>query len=193
MTTNPTATRTPVNTQEPPCFPGFPIPRARGVTSIGAATLLACLISTGILAQEGALPVAGWIERALLPAGLKVHAKLDTGAETSSINAAGMEAFTRDHHEWIRFSLTDLKGRKATLERPVVRTVTIKRHFGEKQQRPVVELEICVGSAQRYVEVSLVDRSGLNYPLLVGRNFLGDTLLVDSGHTYLLPTDCPAP
>jgi hypothetical protein len=156
------------------------------------AALLLAVTCTGALAVENALPVAGWLERAMLVDGLTVHAKLDTGADTSSINATGMEVFTRDDEDWIRFSLTGLKGKKVTLERRVVRTTTIKRHFGEKQDRPVVNLQICVGSIRQFVEVSLVDRSGLNYPLLVGRNFLGNTLLVDSGHTYLLPTDCPA-
>lgn len=158
-----------------------------------AALLLAGFTCAGALANESTLPVAGWLEYATLPSGLKLHAKLDTGAETSSINAVGIEPFTRDDEDWIRFSLTDPKGRKATLERTVVRTATIKRHFGEKQERPVVNLEICVGSVKRYAEVSLVDRTGLNYPLLVGRNFLGGALLVDSGHTYLLPSDCPPP
>jgi hypothetical protein len=161
--------------------------------SIAAALLLAGVNCSGALADQSSLPVAGWLEYATLPSGLKLHAKLDTGAETSSINAVDMEPFMRDDDDWIRFSLTDLKGRKVTLERAVVRTATIKRHFGEKQQRAVVNLEICVGSIKHYTEVSLIDRAGLNYPLLIGRNFLGNALLVDSGHTYLLPTDCTAP
>ena len=116
---------------------------------------------------------------------MTVHAKLDTGAKTSSINAVHVESFTRDGESWVHFSLSNHDGKTASFEGAVVRISKIKRHNGDKQQRPVINLEICVGPVRKTVEVNLIDRTGLNYPLLIGRNFLGDALLVDAGHTYL--------
>lgn len=166
---------------------------ARAGLHAAVAILLMSFMCSHALAHESGLPVAGWIERAvLLPSGVSVHAKLDTGADTSSINAVDVESFERENETWQRFSVTNRDGRTVTLERPVVRAATVKRHYGGKQERPVIELDICVGPARKTVEVSLVDRSGLKYQLLIGRNFLDHALLVDSGHTYLLSPECPA-
>ena len=157
-----------------------------------AAILFMGIMVMAASAQASTPPVAGWVERALLfPGGVMMHAKLDTGAETTSINAADHELFKRAGKRWVRFSLTNRRERTMTLERPVVRVATIRRFFGRRQERPVIELEICLGSVRKTIEVSLVDRTGLDYQLLIGRNFLAGELLVDSGTTYRLSPDCP--
>lgn len=159
----------------------------KSITYILMATLLYGVVGCCALAREEPMPVAGWVERAILfPDGLPVHAKLDTGATTTSINAVDPDFFTRDGRRWVRFSLTSRQGQTMILERPVVRVATIKRHFSRSQERPVIKLEICIGAVRKMVEVNLVDRTGLNYQLLVGRNFLGSSLLVQSDRTYLL-------
>ena len=159
---------------------------------IVALVLLAAGIYTNVLAREGALPIAGWVERAMLfPDGLAVRAKLDTGARTSSLSAVDPVFFMQDGERWVRFTLTTRWGRTAILERPVVRLATIKRHFGHNQKRPVINLDICVGPVRKTVEVNLVDRTGLNYQLLIGRNFLAGDLIVDSGSTDNLSSQCP--
>ena len=134
---------------------------------------------------------AGWIEKAVLyPKGIVFHAKLDTGAKTTSINAADPEFFQRDGKRWSRFNITNREGENVTIEAPVVREATIKRHFGKQQVRPVIMMDICIGNIRKTEEVNLVDRSNLNYQLLVGRNFLKNSLLIDSGSTYMLSSDC---
>lgn len=150
------------------------------------------LLAMSLPAAASGLITAGWIERArLYPNGIPLHAKLDTGAETTSINAANPEFFSRDGKQWTRFTITNRDNQSMTIEAPVVRQASIKRHFGGKQERPVIEIDICVGSVRKKEEVNLVDRSGLSYQLLIGRNFLKGSLLVDSGSTYILSLDCP--
>jgi hypothetical protein len=155
------------------------------------------LVATGsasVCSGETTLQLAGWIEEAVLyPHGLRIRAKLDSGARTTSINAVEPEFFTRDGARWVRFSITNRNGERAGIEQPIVRTAVIKRFFGKSQQRPVVELDLCLGNARKSVEVNLVDRTGLDYQLLIGRNFLNDTLLIHSGVTGILPQGCPAP
>lgn len=154
-----------------------------GLTSFSPFTVAA--------AAQSNLPVAGWIELArLVPLGLDMHAKLDTGAKTTSINAVDPDFFERDGTQWVRFSVANRDGKKAVLEEEIVRSVAIKRHFDGRQQRPVINLEICVGPVRRAVEVNLVDRSGFDYQLLIGRNFFVDKLLVDSGNTYTMESVC---
>ena len=43
---------------------------------------------------------------------------------------------------------------------------------GFSPDRPVIELDICMGSAMRSIEVNLTDRSAFQYPLLIGSEAL---------------------
>ncbi len=75
-------------------------------------------------------------------------------------------------------------------ERRVERTVTIKRHLGESQERPVIRLGVCLKNTYRETEVNLTDRSGFNYQMLIGRRFLKDEFVVDPGETATSKPDC---
>jgi len=155
-------------------------------TVIGLMLALSCL---QVVASE--LVRAGWIEKAVLyPQGIVLHAKLDTGAKTSSLHASDPEYITRDGKEWVRMNVTNRDIETVMIEAPIVRNVKIKRHFGDKQSRPVVLLDLCIGNVRKTEEVNLVDRAGMNYQLLIGRNFLEGALLIDSGETYRLSPDC---
>ena len=66
----------------------------------------------------------------------------------------------------------------------------IKRHFGKKQLRPVVHIGLCLGSNYKITEVNLVDRSGFNYQLLVGREYLKSNSIVDPSVAYQKEPDC---
>ena len=142
-------------------------------------------------AQPVSLPVAGWLERARLsPGEILLEAKLDSGALSSSLHAANLKQFKRDGKDWVAFDVTGNDGRTAHFERPIVRIAKIKSALGTDEGRPTVTLGICVGNVYRVTEVNLVDRSGLTNPLLIGRRFLRDRLLVDTGRQYLMDPTC---
>jgi len=154
--------------------------------------ILVCLLlfmpATGVV---WAKQVVGWVETVkVYPGGITVKAKVDSGAKTSSLDCECIKPFKRDGKDWLSFSVKNHEGVVVRLEKPVERIARIKRHFGEAQVRYVVKLGICLGSTYREAEVTLVDRTGFNYPLLVGRNFLGDDFLIDPSTTFLNKPDC---
>lgn len=135
--------------------------------------------------------VVGWVERAIIqPEGLEVIAKVDTGAQTSSLNAPKMKRFMRGGEEWVTFTVTNRTGKSAEFTKRIVRTVKIRRHRTPSQQRPVVTLGICLGNIYRLTEVNLVDRSRFNYQLLIGRRFLRRNVLVNPGRTFISTPNC---
>ncbi|MFP4080441.1 MAG: ATP-dependent zinc protease [Ectothiorhodospira sp.] len=139
--------------------------------------------------------ILGWVEWArLMPDDVRIKAKLDTGATTSSLNALDQETFERDGEEWIAFDILDPEDedRRIRLEREITRHVRIVRHSGDHQRRPVVEMELCLGGRRLREEVNLVDRTELTYQLLVGRNHMEDAILVDPGETFVGDTPCPS-
>jgi len=158
--------------------------------------MLCMLVPTTGLAAE---PVdqkitAGIVEPIAVGAsGIVLDAKIDTGADSCSLDARNIQTFERDGRSWVRFDVTGRDGQSDTLEAPVVRTVRIKRGVGSSPPRPVVRLPVCLGSLQREVEVNLADRRRYAYPALVGRNFLAGYVVVDSGHERLTRPDCAAP
>jgi len=174
-----------------------------GITNLMHGTSLlrrlsAVLLAAGFLvapvfatANAEAKQIVGWIEKVrIYPGDLLIQAKLDTGAKTSSLNCDCMNFFERNGVEWVRFSLTNDDGAMVSLEREIYRNSRVKRHFGENQERPVVKLGLCLGNVYQEVEVNLVDRSGLNYQMLIGRTALQGHFAIDPAATYTTKPRC---
>ena len=134
----------------------------------------------------------GWIEKVrIFPGDLVMDAKIDTGADNSSINALNQEEFTKDGKKWIKFTLTNKSDKPITIELPIVRIAKIKRRKTKTRLlRPVVLLGLCVAGVYREVEVNLADRDRFKYQLLIGRSFMRDRVLVDPSAKYTAEPIC---
>lgn len=154
-----------------------------------SACLAACAAVPLPLAADVA--VVGWIERVRLGLeGLVISAKLDTGADTSSLHASDIRWYTRDDGDWVAFDVVNEKGEKVRFERKVVRIARIKRMGGGVQKRPTVLMGVCLGKVYKLTQVNLADRTGFNYEFLVGRRFLAGAFAVDPARTYTVEPEC---
>jgi len=115
---------------------------------------------------------------------LRFRARVDTGAETSSIHAENVLLFEREGKRWVRFTIPNGDQEPVTLERRLRRKVLIKRHQDQPERRYVVRMRLEMGVIQERVEVTLSNRSNMSYPVLIGRNFLTDTAVVDVSRKY---------
>ena len=133
------------------------------------------------------ITVVGEVEHVLVGSELMLQkARIDTGATTTSIGIASQQPFERDGTKWLRFTIKDrLSGEIKEFERPLLRTVNIKRHGAESVQRPVVRMRITMGDLRRNIDVTLADRDAFGYPVLIGRNFLDGKALVDVSRRYI--------
>lgn len=108
-------------------------------------------------------------------------ARIDTGATTSSLNALDITTFERDGDPWVSFNLPipDTED-QAKVETPILRKVRIRQASAEEiDQRPVIKLTMRIGDHVEKVEFTLADRSKMNHPVLLGREFLKDIAVVD--------------
>ena len=136
----------------------------------------------------------GWIEKVrVYPGDIEFKAKMDTGALTSSINAKNINEFEKDGEEWVRFEIVNKNEVSSTVELPLVREATIKRHFGRKQKRHVVVFGICLGNIYKETEVTLVDRHGFIYAMLIGRRFLKNDFILDPSEQFTSSPKCQLP
>ncbi len=126
----------------------------------------------------------------IYPENLVIHAKLDTGARNSSLNAPQVQVFKRQGEAWVRFDVTDRRGKTATLERRLHRITKIRQHDRPPDFRLVVSLSICLGDTFKVVEVNLRDRSDFNYQMLIGRSFLNEDFVVDSSVKFTKRPKC---
>jgi hypothetical protein len=135
--------------------------------------------------------IAGWIETVTFPDyGIALDAKLDTGADASSLGVTGLDRFKRQGKIWYRFTLTGEDGKTATIEQQTNRTARIMRAEVEDTRRPIVRLKICLAGHIAETDFTLTDRSDQRTSLLIGRRFLASRVVVDSGRTHVFPKPC---
>ena len=160
-----------------------------------AALLAALLLTVTAMPANSEPEIVGWLEGAYLqPWGVRVKAKLDTGARTSTIHAENIESFEKDGQIWVRFLFPygrrEGYARGFAIERPLVRQTKVKNGSGA-HPRYVIELDICVSGKTQTTEVTLSDRSNYNYPMLLGRQSLAGRFIIDAQRTFLGDRTCP--
>lgn len=135
------------------------------------------------------LPIVGAVELVRIePADLMLEARIDTGAETTSIHAENIQLIEKDGRRYVRFVLIDrANGEQVQQELRLRRRVLIKQSYGPDERRYVVRMWLTLGNTRSRIDVNLSDRANFEYPLLIGRNFLTDSLIVDVSrhHTIL--------
>ena len=130
--------------------------------------------------------VVGWRELVSLPElGLTgIPAKIDTGARTSSLHADVLEDFLRDGERFVRFAV-DWGGTRQHCEAVHVDVRGITSSNGDQQTRFVIKTPLTIGNLTFRAEISLADRSQMQFPMLIGRTALRRRMVVDSGHSWL--------
>jgi hypothetical protein len=143
--------------------------------------------------QEGreGKDIVGRVEHVrIYPGDLLLRAKLDTGANICSLHAPRMSKFSEGDTTWVRFTAKNHRGEETTIVKKVLREAKMKKEGQVVERRPVILLGICMGRQYREVEVNLVDRTGFNYALLIGRNFLMGHMIVDPELKYTMEPAC---
>ena len=135
----------------------------------------------------------GQLERIRIePQGAVLTARIDTGANSNSLSAENLVYFERDGEDWVRFEVRTDDGQVNTLEREVQRHVrVIQQSDPEGSRRPMVYLRVRLGNVLGNFEFNLTDRSHLKHPVILGREFLADLMLVDVGQEFLVPLPVP--
>lgn len=141
-------------------------------------------------AQPGSLRTEiGWREIVGLPT-LDIpalHAKIDTGARTSALNAFIVRDFDRDGKNWVEFDVTFTEDRHVQrCLAPVADRREIKNTSGIPELRYVIETRLNLGSRQWQIELSLADREPMKFDLILGRTALRNRhICVNPGRSFL--------
>ena len=126
------------------------------------------------------MQILGRSDRVNLPGlGLvNIHAKIDTGAFTSSLHCSRAEVVNGE----LEFILLDDEHPEFTWMKFVFKEFTereIKNSFGVAEKRFVINTTVKIYDEEILAEFSLSDRDALRFPILLGRKILRDRFLID--------------
>jgi len=106
-------------------------------------------------------------------------ARIDSGADTSSIDAKNIKFFERDGKPWVKFEVINREtGEYKLFKKPIARNVKIKK-LSSYDRRKVVLLDVKFGNLNLQREFTLTDRSKYEYQVLIGRNLINGIALID--------------
>ena len=137
------------------------------------------------------LPTIGWREWLSIPElGIPgVKAKIDTGARSSALHTHDYEVYdTDDGDQRVRFHLHPLRDRtdvELACDAPVTGMREVKDSGGHVEFRPFIRATAKLGEFEWPIEISLTNREGMRFRMLLGRTALKGHFLIDTGRSYL--------
>ena len=163
-----------------------PEPEVREVIVTQYVTVPAAPVAaTPVLAGE--LSVRGAVEWAFVePGEVFLKARIDSGAETSSMHAENIQLVEKDGKRYVRFSIQHPDTKELIpLERRLHRRIVVKQNVdAPPDRRYVVRMWVSVGKTRSWLDVSLSDRNDFEYALLLGRDLLMDEFVIDVSKRY---------
>lgn len=140
--------------------------------------------------------VVGWKEYLALPElGIgRLKAKIDTGARTSTLHVSTLRTLSEhgDGTAELEFTLPfDPQGRRHakrgfTARARMLRRVTVTDSGGHREVRPLIATELVLGPVRKRIFLTLTDRSGMLFRMILGRKALEGDFLVDVSRKYLM-------
>jgi ribosomal protein S6--L-glutamate ligase len=136
--------------------------------------------------------IVGWEEWAALPdLGLPaIKAKIDTGARTSALHAFLIEPFGPPSGRMVRFGIHPVPGRpdiEIYCSAPVIDRREVTSSNGERELRFVIRTRIAIGDREWPVDVTLTNREGMAYRMLIGRHAVREDMFVDPAGSFRQP------
>lgn len=117
-----------------------------------------------------------------------IKAKLDTGAQTSSLHAYDIRPFERDGADWVRFRVRpwqESQEDEVVVECPVHDRRRVRSSSGHVQERVVVRMRLVLIDRDVTAEVTLSNRDQMGFRMLIGREALRRGFDVTSSRSYL--------
>lgn len=118
-----------------------------------------------------------------------IRARIDSGAQTSSIHASDIHRFTKDGEDWVRFEIHPLQESKRIIiknEAKVVGVKKVKNSGGISESRYVIKTPVKMGGETFEIEVTLANRDAMGFRMLLGREAMNNRFIVNPAAEYLL-------
>ncbi len=131
--------------------------------------------------------LVGWNELADLPDWKlhRVRAKIDTGARSSCLHVEWMEQISRERVRFKARSGIRKEDEVCEIEAPIIRIGKVRSSNGHYSRRIFVPTTLKLGPWARTIELNLIDRGDMLFPMLIGRSALAGVYQVDPSRSRL--------
>lgn len=132
----------------------------------------------------------GWREWVSLPelGVVEIKAKVDTGADSSSLHAFNLERFDDNGTPMVRFEIHPRqRKRRPSIDcvAEVVGERMVKNPGGRSELRPVIRTTLIVAGEEFEALVNLTTRDEMTFRMLLGRRAVRKNFVIDPGRSYL--------
>ena len=131
--------------------------------------------------------VVGWKEQVALP-DLKIKsviAKIDTGANLATIDAADIKFVTRKDVKYVKFTVKKRNNTVRKTSAPLAGLKRIRSSKGDVEKRPYIKTDILMDGITKNIELTLTDRGPMDYTMLIGRKALGRRWIVNPSISFM--------
>ena len=131
--------------------------------------------------------VVGWKEQVALP-DLKIKsviAKIDTGANVATIDAADIKFVTIKDVKYVKFTVKKRNNTVRKTSAPLAGFKRIRSSNGDVEKRPYIKTDILMDGITKNIELTLTDRGPMDYTMLIGRKALGRRWIVNPSISFM--------
>jgi hypothetical protein len=117
-----------------------------------------------------------------------LHVRVDTGAKTSSLHVDNIIKIVKQGKLYVTFDIhPDAHNVDAVVQctAPLWDIRKIKSSNGTSEQRYVIQTLVILGKEEWPIEITLTDRSDMNYLMLFGREAIAPRFIVDPSQVFL--------
>ncbi len=118
-----------------------------------------------------------------------IKARVDSGAKTSSLQAANIKIVNRGAQEWVKFEVNPLQdNRSITIfcEAKLVDRRMVKSSSGISEERLVIKVPVKLGEKVFDIELTLANRDTMEFRMLLGREAINQRYMVNPAESYLI-------
>lgn len=118
-------------------------------------------------------------ERLRIPA---IKARIDSGAKTSSIQSTNIKKFKKGKESWVAFDVNPIQDNLSIVihcEAKIIATRLVKSSSGITEKRYVIKETLQLGEDAFDIELTLANREGMDFRMLLGREAMTDRFIVD--------------
>lgn len=135
--------------------------------------------------EKGDKQVVGWLERVSFPefeTDKPVVAKIDTGADNGALHCTFARIVKNEKGQEI-LEFQPLNEKLPVIQTRKFRKIRVRSSNGSMEGRHRIETTIKIKDETHPIKLSLTDRTGMKYDVIIGWQFLEGKFLVDVAKT----------
>lgn len=118
-----------------------------------------------------------------------IKARIDSGAKTSSIQSTNIKKFKKGKESWVSFDVNPIQDNLSIVvhcESKICDVRIVKSSSGITSKRFVIKEKVTIGDQSYEIELTLANRDGMDFRMLLGREAMKNRFIVDPSKNFMI-------